>query len=78
MSQVHNNHKDWVRGWPYNEDAPTDKQWQADMSKTCAMSGNGWWWGWNHINCPISEMKPYLKSLHGIREKVWRAESRGE
>ena len=78
MAQGHNNHKDWVMGWPYNEDAPHDKQWQKDMSKTCAMSGNGWWWGWTHVNCPIKDMRPRLKSLHSIREKFWKAESRGE
>jgi len=33
MSQVHNNHKDCIHGWPYDGDAPTDKQWQKDMSK---------------------------------------------
>ena len=78
MAQGHNNHKDWVMGWPYNEDAPHDKQWQKDMTKTCEMSGNGWWWGWTHVNCPIKDMRPRLKSLHSIREKFWKAESRGE
>jgi hypothetical protein len=78
MTQVHNNHKDWVRGWPYDGDAPNDKQWQKDMSKTCAMSGNGWWWGWNHTNCPIKEMKPHLKSLYILRNEKWKAESLGE
>ena len=78
MAQGHNNHKDWVMGWPYNEDAPHDKQWQKDMSKTCEMSGNGWWWGWTHVNCPIKDMRPRLKSLYILRNKKWKAESRGE
>ena len=69
MSQEHNNHKDWVHGWPYNDDAPYDKQWQKDMADTCALSGNGWWWGWTHINCPIKEMKPRLKALYILRNK---------
>ena len=69
MSQKHNNHKDWVHGWPYDGDAPYDKQWQEDMADTCALSGNGWWWGWTHTNCPIKEMKPRLKALYILRNK---------
>ena len=69
MSQEYNNHKDWVRGWPYDDDAPHDKQWQKDRADTCALSGNGWWWGWTHINCPIKEMRPRLKALYILRNK---------
>ena len=42
--QKHNNHKDWIKGWKYEKDAPYDKKWQEDRRKLFAEAGNGWWW----------------------------------
>jgi len=74
MAQIFNNHRAWIRGWRYDGDAPTDEQWQKDRSELFALSGNGWWWGWNHVSCPIKGMRPYLKSLYTHRKKTMKIE----
>ena len=43
MTQKHNNHKEWKKGWQYKKDAPQDKQWQKDRDELFAEAGNGWW-----------------------------------
>lgn len=43
MKQVFNNHREWIKGWKYQEDSPYDKQWQKDRRKLFAEAGNGWW-----------------------------------
>ncbi len=43
MKQIFNNHREWIKGWKYKEDAPYDKKWQEDRRKLFAESGNGWW-----------------------------------
>ena len=78
MVKKFNNHKDWIRGWPYSGDAPDDKKWQKDMAQTCDLNGNGWWWGWTHLKCPIEGLKPHLKELRELRDKLRKAEASGE
>ena len=61
-------HYDWrsnilKRGWPYTGGIE-NKKYLKDRSKLFAVSGNGWWWGWTHYNCPIEEMRPYLKAMY--------------
>ena len=48
--QDFNNHRDWKRGWSYENDAPDDEQWQLDRDWLFSLSGNGWWWGWKFAN----------------------------
>jgi|TARA_R110002020_G_scaffold1430_1_gene6462 hypothetical protein len=55
--------KEYSRGWPYTGGV-SNKKYLKDRSELFAKSGNGWWWKWTHFNCPIEEMKPYLKDLY--------------
>ena len=44
MTQKYNNHKEWLKGWRYEKDAPYDKEWKKDRDEFFAKNGNGWWW----------------------------------
>ena len=43
MTQKYNNHKEWLKGWRYEKDAPYDKEWKKDRDELFKESGNGWW-----------------------------------
>jgi hypothetical protein len=74
--QDFNNHRDWKRGWSYENDAPDDEQWQLDRDWLFSLSGNGWWWGWNEITCPIEELKDHLNNLSEKRKRVYNHDRR--
>jgi|ETNmetMinimDraft_23_1059889.scaffolds.fasta_scaffold156450_1 hypothetical protein len=69
MSQYKNNHKDWIKGWQLEKDAPYDELWLEERKQLFALNGNGWWWGWTEENCPLDDLKPHLKHLYELREK---------
>ena len=64
MTQEHNNHKDWKRGWQYKKDAPYDKEWQKDRDELFAEAGNGWW---RLLGTPL--FKEHIDKIKEEREK---------
>ena len=65
MTQEHNNHKEWKRGWRYKRDAPYDKEWKKDRDKLFAEAGNGWW---RLLGTPL------FKENKGREGKEWELE----
>ena len=63
--------KDYRRGWSFKGDVG-DPEYEKSRSNLFRMNGNGWWWGWNHWNCPIKEMIPHFKHLHN-KDRVMNA-----
>ena len=47
-----------------------------DRDELFSLSGNGWWWGWNEITCPIEELKGHLNNLSEKRKRVYNHDRR--
>ena len=59
-----------LRGWPYEGDAPWDKQYQKDRAELFAESGNGWWWSVpNKIHNPVKKRIKRIKKMPKSRGK---------